>query len=130
MSARLEVAVGVIVGADGTVLLGQRVAGKAYEGWWEFPGGKVEPGEAPALAAARECLEEAGIAVRVGPLLDRAEAAARSGPLEVLFFAATPLDDRAAPTPPFAWVAVADLAGLRFPPANAAVLARLAQGGS
>jgi hypothetical protein len=66
----------------------------------------------------------------VGPLLDRAEAAARSGPLEVLFFAAAPLDDRAAPTPPFAWVAVADLAGLRFPAANAGVLARLAQGGS
>jgi 8-oxo-dGTP diphosphatase len=64
MSARLEVAVGVIVGADGTVLLGQRVAGKAYEGWWEFPGGKVEPGETVAAALARELAEELGLSVR------------------------------------------------------------------
>ena len=126
----MQIAVAVVV-REGHVLVGRRsVAAIDAAGLDEFPGGKVEPGEAPALAAARECLEEAGIAVRVGPLLDRAEAAARSGPLEVLFFAATPLDDRAAPTPPFAWVAVADLAGLRFPPANAGVLARLAQGGS
>ena len=63
-------------------------------------------------------------------LLDRAASSASSGPLDILFFAATPLNDREEPLIPFAWVPVAELATLRFPAANAGVLTRLAQGGS
>lgn len=61
---RLEVAVGVVVNRDGRVLLGQRVEGKPYAGWWEFPGGKIEAGETVAQALARELHEELGLAVR------------------------------------------------------------------
>jgi hypothetical protein len=61
---RLEVAVGVVVRRDGRVLLGQRVAGKPYAGWWEFPGGKIEAGETVAQALARELHEELGLVVR------------------------------------------------------------------
>lgn len=50
--------------ADGAFLLAQRPAGKVYAGWWEFPGGKVEPREPPAQALARELHEELGIEVR------------------------------------------------------------------
>ena len=56
-------AVGVPVRADGAVLLAQRPPGKPYAGWWEFPGGKVEPGESVAAALARELREELGIEV-------------------------------------------------------------------
>jgi len=52
------------VRADGAVLLAQRPPGKAYAGYWEFPGGKLEPGESPAHALARELHEELGISVR------------------------------------------------------------------
>jgi 8-oxo-dGTP diphosphatase len=60
----VRVAAAVILRRDGRVLLAQRPPGKPYEGYWEFPGGKLEPGEAPAHALARELHEELGIEVR------------------------------------------------------------------
>lgn len=57
----IEVAAAVIQRADGAFLLARRPAGKVYAGYWEFPGGKVEPGEPPARALARELHEELGI---------------------------------------------------------------------
>jgi 8-oxo-dGTP diphosphatase len=58
-----EVAVGVVFRADGAVLLADRPPGKPYPGYWEFPGGKVEPGESIAAALVRELHEELGISV-------------------------------------------------------------------
>jgi 8-oxo-dGTP diphosphatase len=52
-----------LVDADGRVLLAQRPAGKPMAGLWEFPGGKVDPGETPETALIRELAEELGIAV-------------------------------------------------------------------
>ena len=60
----VRVAAAVLLRADGAVLLAQRPAGKAYEGYWEFPGGKLEPGETPAAALTRELREELGVSVR------------------------------------------------------------------
>jgi 8-oxo-dGTP diphosphatase len=57
----IEVAAAVIQRADGAFLLAQRPAGKVYAGYWEFPGGKIEPGEAAHAALARELHEELGI---------------------------------------------------------------------
>jgi 8-oxo-dGTP diphosphatase len=59
----IEVAAGVLLHADGAFLLARRPAGKVYAGYWEFPGGKVEPGEPPAQALARELHEELGIEI-------------------------------------------------------------------
>jgi 8-oxo-dGTP diphosphatase len=52
-----------LVDADGRVLLAQRPAGKPLAGLWEFPGGKVNPGETPEVALIRELGEELGIDV-------------------------------------------------------------------
>ena len=49
-----------LIDADGRVLLAQRPKGKALEGLWEFPGGKVDTGEAPEDALIRELMEELG----------------------------------------------------------------------
>lgn len=57
----LEVAAAVIQRADGAFLLARRPAGKVYAGYWEFPGGKIEPGEPAHAALARELREELGI---------------------------------------------------------------------
>ncbi len=62
----------VIYNARGEYLLAQRPAGKAYAGYWEFPGGKVEPGESLDAAVKREIREELGIEVlRAEPWLTR-----------------------------------------------------------
>ena len=60
------------LGAPSTRLLAcRRAEGKYAAGRWEFPGGKVEPGETPQAALAREVLEELAVPIRVGELLDR-----------------------------------------------------------
>jgi 8-oxo-dGTP diphosphatase len=64
VTAITEVAAAVIERPDGTFLLACRPEGKPYPGYWEFPGGKVEPGEDPREALVRELKEELGIGVR------------------------------------------------------------------
>ncbi len=57
-----------LVDADGRVLIGQRPQGKALAGLWEFPGGKVEPGESPEATLTRELREELGIETKAACL--------------------------------------------------------------
>ena len=59
----VQVAVGVLFLPDGRFLLTSRPPGKVYEGYWEFPGGKLEPNETIAQALARELREELGIEI-------------------------------------------------------------------
>ena len=59
----IDVAVGVLLRPDGTVLLGNRPEDKPWPGWWELPGGKLEPGESVMQALARELHEELGIQI-------------------------------------------------------------------
>ncbi|HNV58259.1 MAG TPA: NUDIX domain-containing protein [Rhodoferax sp.] len=59
----IDVAVGVLLQADGTFLLTSRPSGKPYAGFWEFPGGKLEPGETVEQALQRELQEELGIQI-------------------------------------------------------------------
>ena len=59
----IEVAAAVLQKPDGTFLLAQRPPGKIWAGYWEFPGGKIEPGETPYHALVRELREELGITV-------------------------------------------------------------------
>ena len=59
----IEVAVGVLVRDDGAFLMTSRPEGKAYAGYWEFPGGKLETGETVEQALRRELQEEIGITI-------------------------------------------------------------------
>ena len=58
------VAACALIDPDGRVLIAQRPPGKAMAGLWEFPGGKIEPGESPEQALIRELKEELGITVK------------------------------------------------------------------
>ena len=63
VSVVLVVAV-ALIDRDGRILIAQRPEGKAMAGLWEFPGGKVEPGESPDAALIRELQEELGVDTR------------------------------------------------------------------
>jgi 8-oxo-dGTP diphosphatase len=64
MGKLILVAACALIDPDGRVLIAQRPPDKAMAGLWEFPGGKVEPGERPEEALIRELREELGIAVQ------------------------------------------------------------------
>jgi mutator protein MutT len=91
-------------------------------GLWEFPGGKVQPNETLANAAARECFEETDIAVEVGREYPPVEHDYAHDRVELHFFRCAPLDPERLPRDPFRWMAAAELADLEFPPVNRAIL--------
>jgi 8-oxo-dGTP diphosphatase len=75
MGKKVDVAAAVLTRPDGAFLLGQRAPETFYPGYWEFPGGKVEPGESPREALVRELREELGIEVlRAYPWITREHA--------------------------------------------------------
>jgi len=115
----------VIQRADGAFLLAQRPAGKVYAGYWEFPGGKFEPGEPAARALARELHEELGIDVRRAyPWLTRVFAYPHAT-VRLNFFRVTEWDGEPHPKEDqaIAWQALAAPLAAPMLPANAPVLA-------
>ncbi len=108
-------------------MVGLRPAGKPLAGLSEFPGGKVHPGETPAEAAERECREETGLSIIVVEPYPIVEHDYPHGRLALHFFhcmLAKPTDE-ATPSEPFRWVEREELARLKFPEANRALLEAL-----
>ena len=125
-----RVGIGLIErGGSYLVRVRPRAEGSAMPGYWEFPGGKCEPGESPEAATARECFEEAGVAVRVGGLARRVVHRYPHGLVELNYYRCMLEDPEAGPTrgSGFHWIAAGDLPGLRFPEANGPVIAELAR---
>ena len=127
MTAITEVAAAVIE-RPGEFLLAQRPEGKPYPGYWEFPGGKIEPGEDPRGALARELEEELGIRLREAtPWITRVYAYTHAT-VRLHFYRVAawdgepqPLEDQA-----IAWQRVGEPEVSPMLPANAPVLAALA----
>lgn len=115
----IEIAIAVVE-RDGQFLIGLRPPGVRFAGYWEFPGGKALAGESTAVAAERECFEETGLRVAARSSLLRVSEAAAD--LQLDFIACEAVDGDALPLPPFRWVARAELAQYRFPPANDSVI--------
>jgi 8-oxo-dGTP diphosphatase len=133
-----------IVVEDGRVLVSQRKPGTHLAGKWEFPGGKVQPGEDPRDAVRRELDEELGIEVTVGEVVDvtfhrydgtspacrgvvKCEDANKA--VLLLFFDAVRAPGSHAPraidVAAFAWAGPDELDPARFPPADIAVLRKV-----
>ncbi len=126
MSDFLDVALAIPI-LDGKLLVARRAAGSPLEGAWEFPGGKVEPGEEPATAAGRELEEETGLVARdLEPLLVLVhEYPERSVRLHV-FLVREPRGRVCMDRPrEWAWKSLAELSQLEMPAANVRILGAL-----
>ena len=123
---QVHVVAGVLRDARGRVLLARRTEGRDLAGLWEFPGGKVEPGESPEDALVRELREELGIEATVGALVSCVplETPAKRLLLDVreVAFSGQPrgLEGQA-----LAWVPLRKLADYPLPPADVPVMEEL-----
>ena len=125
---RKLVVAGLILGDDGRVLITQRRADQALPLQWELPGGKVEPGEAPVAALARELREELGVAAIVGAIWDVLFHAYPAFDLVMLVYAcrlAPGETPRAVEVADLAWVPIRELPGWDILPADRPLVARL-----
>lgn len=118
----LWVVAAALIDGDGRVLVQQRPPGKPMAGLWEFPGGKVEPGEVPEAALVRELTEELGIAVESACLAPATFASESLGErhLVLLLYAlrkwsGVPVAHHASA---LKWVRPLELHGLEMPPAD------------
>lgn len=111
-----------LVDGERRVLLQRRAPGRAMAGLWEFPGGKVEAGERPEAALARELEEELGIAVDVGSLTPAAFASADNEGRHMLLLLYLCHEWRGEPRPLDAvelqWVRPEEMDALPMPPAD------------
>jgi len=124
ISKPVHIAVAVVErGPD--VLIGRRPLEVPLGGLWEFPGGKLRPGETPDNAACRECQEETGLEIRILRYLKTVDHSYPHGNLRLHFLLAEPLDADRHPAEPFRWVPRAVLSQYTFPPANAAIVDQL-----
>lgn len=124
-----------LVRKDGHVLMQRRPAHRQHGGLWEFPGGKVEPGEGPAAALVREIDEELGLALDPADLAPVAFADDGTGAgtggggagMVLLLFVCRRWqgDPRAEPGAEIGWFAPADLAALAMPPLDVPLAAAL-----
>jgi 8-oxo-dGTP diphosphatase len=120
------VAACALVDVDGRVLIAQRPEGKAMAGLWEFPGGKVEPGETPEAALIRELREELGIDTWASCLAPLSFASHPYPGFHLLMplFACRKWDGVPHPREHRAlkWIAVRDLTAYPMPPADLPLL--------
>ena len=111
-----------LVDDQGRVLLQQRAPGRAMAGLWEFPGGKVEPGERPEAALARELEEELGISVEAGALSPAAFASADNEDRHMLLLLYLCRqwrgEPRALDASALKWVRPGEMGALPMPPAD------------
>jgi 8-oxo-dGTP diphosphatase len=120
MTIRVRVVAGVLRDADGMILVSQRPPGKHMAGYWEFPGGKIAPGESAEQALARELNEELGVSLqRCHPLLQlRHDYVDRVVELDVFVVDAYRGEPAGLESQALKWVAAGELDALGLLPAD------------
>jgi 8-oxo-dGTP diphosphatase len=123
------VAAVALIDADGRVLIAQRPAGKPMAGLWEFPGGKIGPGETPERALVRELKEELDIDTRESCLAPIAFASHAYGDFHLLMPLFVCRKWRGTPKPlegqALKWARINELKNYPMPPADVPLVAQL-----
>jgi 8-oxo-dGTP diphosphatase len=116
-----------VIEENGKVLIGRRKPGRHMGGKWEFPGGKIEPGETPQESLARELLEELAIRVRIGEFLCNAFYDGDGVSLELLVYRVQRLEGEPAliEHEELRWVEPIKLAGFDLADSDRKVVERL-----
>jgi len=118
----MPVVAAALTDREGRVLIAQRPAGKEHAGLWEFPGGKVEPGESPEAALVRELAEELGVAIDPSALEPLAFSSGSRGDrhLLLLLYRCTTWrgEPRALDAAAVRWVLPVQLVEVDMPPAD------------
>jgi 8-oxo-dGTP diphosphatase len=127
VSAAVRVVAAVLRDARGRVLIAQRPPGKHMAGYWEFPGGKIAPGESSEAALARELAEELGVSLRrCHPLLQlRHDYPDRVVELDVFVVDDYGGEPAGLEAQALKWVAAAQLAGEALLPADRPIIEAL-----
>lgn len=122
----LDVAVAVIE-RDGQILITQRLAEDSFGGFWEFPGGKRNPGESLENCLAREIQEELGIEIAVGPKIHLIEHRYPSRVIHLHCFACHILSGQpqTRECAAWRWVDPKELTQFQFPPASGPIIREL-----
>jgi 8-oxo-dGTP diphosphatase len=126
------VVAGVIRRADGRLLITQRLADDTLGGYWEFPGGKVEPNEDLRVALARELAEELGIETEIGEEMHRIVHAYPDRDVRLYFYAVKIVsgEPQKLEVADLRWVTLDELMNYQFPEADLPLLRQLkAEGG-
>lgn len=126
----VEASVGVIRNSAQRIFVTQRSSGGYLAGYWEFPGGKVEPGEMPRAALERELYEELGISVKEALLIKTLRVGSVNSGFTIHFFLVENWDGEpyGREGQPCRWLSQWDLKADEFPPANGSIIDLLLRG--
>ena len=126
----IAVVAGIIRREDGRLLISQRLADDTLGGYWEFPGGKVDPGEELQAALKRELVEELGVVTEIGAEVHRIVHAYPDRDVLLYFFEARIVsgEPQKIEVADFLWVTVDELMDYQFPEADRPLLELLRAG--
>lgn len=123
----IDVVAGVIRRDDGQVLITQRLADDTLGGYWEFPGGKVDPGEELKAALYRELMEELGVKTEIGALIHHIVHAYPDRDVRLYFYEVRILsgEPQKLEVADLRWVTLDELMDYQFPEADLPLLKQL-----
>ncbi|WDW10697.1 (deoxy)nucleoside triphosphate pyrophosphohydrolase [Priestia aryabhattai] len=109
------------------LLIARRHSKDPLGGKWEFPGGKMEPGETPQECLVREIQEELGVEVKIGPFYDDNVYSSQDHDIHLLFYWAEVINGEVIPVvhDDLKWIPIDELASFDFAPADIPIVKRL-----